>query len=62
MSDRRIIFSNARLIDPASGLDAKGGLVVEDGKIAEVGAGLFADIDRNNPMPSRAPSSCIPAR
>ena len=26
---RRIAFRNARLIDPASGLDAKGGLLVE---------------------------------
>jgi dihydroorotase len=45
----RTIFCNARLIDPASGLDAKGGLVVENGKIADVGAGLFGDIDRNSP-------------
>lgn len=45
----RTIFCNARLIDPASGLDAKGGLAVENGKIVEVGAGLFGDIDRNAP-------------
>lgn len=46
---RRTKFCNARLIDPASGLDAKGGLVVEDGKIADVGPGLLCDIDRNDP-------------
>jgi dihydroorotase len=49
MDGRRTIFCNARLIDPASGLDAKGGLVVENGTIADVGAGLFDDIDRNAP-------------
>ena len=49
MSACRTIFCNARLIDPASGLDAKGGLLVENGKIADLGAGLFNDIDRNNP-------------
>ncbi|MBV9045642.1 MAG: amidohydrolase family protein, partial [Alphaproteobacteria bacterium] len=46
---RRIAFRNARLIDPATGLDAKGGLLVENGKIADVGPGLFANADRNDP-------------
>jgi len=49
MSTRRTVFCNARLIDPASGLDAKGGLLVENGRIADVGAKLFADVDRNDP-------------
>jgi dihydroorotase len=49
MSGRRTIFCNAHLIDPASGLDARGGLVVEDGKIADVGVDLCSDIDRNAP-------------
>ena len=49
MNGRRTVFCNARLVDPASGLDAKGGLLVENGKIAELGAGLFNDIDRNDP-------------
>jgi dihydroorotase len=49
MSNGRTIFCNAHLIDPASKLDTRGGLVVENGKIADVGAGLFADIDRNAP-------------
>ena len=49
MSNRRTVFCNARLIDPASGLDAKGGLLVENGKIADVGPRLFANADRNDP-------------
>ena len=37
MSDRFVIF-NARLIDPASGRDETGGVVVENGQILETGA------------------------
>ncbi|HHN66606.1 MAG TPA: dihydroorotase, partial [Thermopetrobacter sp.] len=48
MSSRRA-FVNARLIDPASGLDASGGLLVENGRIAAVGpdvtAGAMADAE-----------------
>ncbi len=36
-------FLNARLLDPASGLDAIGGLLAEDGRIADFGPGLFQD-------------------
>ncbi len=36
-------FVDARLIDPASGLDAPGGVLVENGRISEVAPGLFAD-------------------
>ena len=36
-------FINARLIDPASGLDEVGNLLVEDGKIADLGPSLFKD-------------------
>ena len=39
----RVAYVNARLIDPASGLDAKGGLLTENGIIADLGPGLFAD-------------------
>ncbi len=39
----RTAYVNARLIDPASGLDAPGGLLSEDGLIAEFGSGLFAN-------------------
>jgi dihydroorotase len=41
--NRRIAFRNARLIDPATGLDAKGGLLVENGRIVDVGPRLFND-------------------
>lgn len=37
-----IFFSNARLIDPASGSDSKGNLLVSDGKIAAVGPTVTA--------------------
>ncbi len=36
-------YLNARLIDPASGLDARGGLLVVGDRIADAGAGLFAE-------------------
>ncbi len=48
MNGQRIAFRNARLIDPASGLDTKGGLLVENGKIADVGPRLFNDADKND--------------
>ncbi|MTJ84320.1 MAG: amidohydrolase family protein [Telmatospirillum sp.] len=37
-----VAYVNARLLDPASGLDAKGGLLTDGEKIVEVGAGLFS--------------------
>jgi dihydroorotase len=46
---KRLAFRNARLIDPASGLDARGGLLVEDGKIADVGPRLFNDAEPRDP-------------
>ncbi|HWC62801.1 MAG TPA: dihydroorotase [Rhizomicrobium sp.] len=49
MKGGRIAFRNARLIDPASGLDVKGGLLVENGKIADVGPRLFNDADEHDP-------------
>ena len=39
MTGRTVIY-NARVIDPASGLDAKGGVLIENGVIADVGAGI----------------------
>jgi len=47
--NRRIAFRNARLIDPASGLDAKGGVLVENGVIVDVGPRLFNDAEPNDP-------------
>jgi dihydroorotase len=49
MSGRRTAFRNARLIDPQSGLDQKGGLLVEDGRIADFGPRLFNDAERDDP-------------
>ncbi len=49
MSTRRIAFKNARLIDPASGLDVKGGLLVENGRIADLGPRLFNDAEAGDP-------------
>lgn len=39
----RTAFLDARLIDPASGLDMPGALLVEDGRIADFGPRLFHD-------------------
>jgi dihydroorotase len=39
----RTAFTNARLIDPDTGLDTQGALLVENGKIADLGARLFND-------------------
>jgi len=39
----RIAFINARLVDPESGTDAPGALMVEDGRIADLGPRLLAD-------------------
>jgi dihydroorotase len=36
-------YVGARLLDPASGLDAEGGVLTDGEKIVEAGAGLFAD-------------------
>lgn len=37
------VFTNARLLDPASGLDALGGLLVEGNRIVDFGPNLYAD-------------------
>ncbi len=39
----RTAFVNARLLDPASGYDQLGNLLVEDGKIVDLGPDLFND-------------------
>ncbi|MFZ0694621.1 MAG: dihydroorotase [Alphaproteobacteria bacterium] len=38
-----VAFINARLLDPASGLDTQGALLTEDGLIADFGPRLFGD-------------------
>lgn len=40
---RRVAYVNARLLDPASGLDAPGALLTEGTRIADLGPRLFAD-------------------
>jgi dihydroorotase len=40
---QRLAFLNARLVDPASGFEARGALLVEDGRIADMGPSLFND-------------------
>ncbi len=39
----RTAYLNARLLDPASGIDTTGALLVEDGRIADLGPDLFRD-------------------
>lgn len=47
--NKRTAFRNARLVDPAAKLDVKGGLLVENGRIADIGPRLFNDADANDP-------------
>ena len=39
----RTAFLGARLLDPESGLDVRGDLLAENGKIADFGPGLFKE-------------------
>lgn len=39
---RPVLFANARLLDPATGLDTVGGLLVREGRIADLGPQLTA--------------------
>lgn len=41
MNDTRIAYLNARLLDPSTGLDTLGALLIEDGRIADFGPDLF---------------------
>ncbi len=41
LSQSRIAYVNARLLDPATGLDTKGAMLVEDGVISDFGPNLF---------------------
>ena len=43
MITSRVAYLNARLLNPGSGLDATGALLIEDGKIADFGTDLFKD-------------------
>ncbi len=39
---KRTVLADARLLDPAAGLDAPGGVLIEDGQIAALGPGVTA--------------------
>jgi dihydroorotase len=43
MTGERVAYLNARLLDPATGLDTTGALLVQDGAIADLGPELFRD-------------------
>lgn len=43
MTGRRTAYTNVRLLDPATGLDAKGALLTQGDTIADLGPRLFAD-------------------
>lgn len=43
MSGERIAYLNARLLDPATGLDTRGALLTQGGMIADLGPDLFKD-------------------
>ena len=40
---KRTAYINARLLDPTRGLDVPGALIVEDGRIADMGPGLLSE-------------------
>jgi dihydroorotase len=42
-AERRVVYMNARLLDPASGRDERGALLTVGGKIWDLGTELFAD-------------------
>ena len=39
----RKLFKNARLLDPATGLDQIGNVLIRDGKIEDIGPKVFID-------------------
>jgi len=43
VTEERIAYLNARLLDPESGLDTPGALLTQDGRIADFGPDLFKD-------------------
>ncbi len=49
---------NARLIDPASGLNATGGVIIEDGRIAAIGPEVTAETARARGIPEEAIEDC----
>lgn len=43
VAGQRVAYVNARLLDPATGLDVVGGVLTEGDRIVDMGAGLFAN-------------------
>ena len=56
---RRTAIVGARLLDPASGLDAPGGLLIEDERIADFGPRLFADGPPEDALVIAAAGACL---
>lgn len=54
----RVALANARLFDPATGRDTPGGLLIVDGRIADLGPALFADGVPEGRKRSTAPGGC----
>ncbi|HFC04664.1 MAG TPA: dihydroorotase, partial [Rhizobiales bacterium] len=50
----RRVYLNAHLIDPASGLDEKGGVLIEDGRIVAIGK----DVTHSNAGSVRTTTDC----
>jgi dihydroorotase len=55
----RTVITNARLLDPASGLDALGDMVIEDGRITGFGSGLFPDGEPEAQVRIAAKGACL---
>ena len=56
---RRTVIRGARLLDPASGLDAPGGLLIEDERIADFGPALFAEGAPEDALVIEAAGVCL---
>ena len=55
-------YINAHLIDPAHKLDQKGALLVENGKIVDIGANIKIDGTPTAMLRARTPNVVNPAR
>jgi dihydroorotase len=56
---RPVLIANARLLDPASGLDARGGLLAMKGRIVEVGPGVRAEMAPEGTEIVEAAGACL---
>jgi dihydroorotase len=53
MAQRPLLFTNARLVDPAAGTEVRGALLVKDGVIADLGASLKSAPDGADTIDAR---------